>query len=422
MDRRDFLKMVGTVVPAWSLIPITSNAQSMYNGRILINVHAGGGLDASSFFDPRETDPLMNFYAQAGTPAGVAGRLRVAPMANNIPFAQANFSRMLVINGVHSETNSHDDGTRAHATGRLDLGYPNLSELFAAKYGQNAPLAWLNAGGFDDSAGLVAPTPVPDVNTFRALVTPNQATATTDFIKQSDMDKMFAARSQRMAALRATGLELPKQAQVTDQFLAANDSRAFMERVASFIPATFDAGFGTANVALIAAQAGITQTIQLSSGGFDGHSNIVNSYNNSLPRLTNLVQYLLDKSAALGLSDRVFIRVYSEFSRTPLINNGAGKDHYANGSQVWIEGASTWAAGNRVFGASGPRHEALRINPATGAVDPVNGVIMRPRHLHAVLRNYLGIQTTNPKFDLRVPANEMFDILNPANHTGYLSM
>ena len=49
--------------------------------------------------------------------------------------------------------------------------------------------------------------------------------------------------------------------------------------------------------------------------------------------------------------------------------------------------------GNRVFGASGPRHEQLKINPATGAVDPVNGKIIAPRHIHAALRKYLGIQT-----------------------------
>ena len=123
----------------------------------------------------------MNNYAAAGTPAGVAGTIRVAPMGNNVAFFQRYFNKMLVINGVNSETNSHEDGTRCHATGRLDMGYPNISELFARQYGYNLPLAWLagNGGGFTDSAGLLPATAVPDANTFRALVSPNTASGRT---------------------------------------------------------------------------------------------------------------------------------------------------------------------------------------------------------------------------------------------------
>jgi hypothetical protein len=36
-----------------------------------------------------------------------------------------------------------------------------------------------------------------------------------------------------------------------------------------------------------------------------------------------------------------------------------------------------------------------------------------------VLRNYLGVQTSDPRFDLKVPASEMFDFLNPGTVTGY---
>jgi hypothetical protein len=408
--------MVGTVVPAWGLIPIANAQSSLYTGRILINIHAGGGLDASSWTDPRETNPAMNNYAAAGTPAGLAGNIRVAPMGNNIAFFQRYFNQMLVINGVNSETNSHDDGTRAHATGRLDMGYPTMAELFAATHGKGLPMQWLNAGSFNTSAGLVAATPIPDQNTFRALVSPNTASATNDFMKQGDLDKAWATRAARMAALKASGTALPKADVLADQFGATTGSRALMQQVATFIPATFDTPFTQAHVALIAAQAGITSTIQLGSGGFDGHSQLANSYAQSLPRLTDMVDYIWQKSAALGLSSRIFLRIYSEFGRTPL-NSGNGKDHWSVGSQVLMEAAPAW--GNRVFGASGPRHEQLRINTATGAVDPVNGVVIKPRHIHDAVRRYLGFTTADPKFNLKVPATENFDFFNPAAVTGY---
>lgn len=421
MNRRNFLQVAsatGLVIPYWGLVPLANAQSAGYTGKILINVHASGGLDASSWCDPRETDPRMNNYAAAGTPAGVAGNIRYAPMGNNAAFFQRFSNQMLVINGVHSETNGHDDGTRAHATGRLDMGYPNISELFASVHGKQLPMPWMNSGGFAVSAGLVAPTPIPNANNWRALISPNSASTTTDFMKASDLLKVQAAQAERAKAQIAAGVAVPRAQLAAQQLGGASDSRAMLERVAQFTPATFDT-FAQAHVGLIAAQAGICSTIQLSSGGFDGHSNLANSYANALPRLTDMVTYVWDKAATLGLADRIVLRIYSEFGRTPL-NSGDGKDHWAVGSQILMEANPAW--GNRVFGASGPKHEQLKIDPATGAVDPVNGIVMRPRHIHAALRQYLGIQTTDPKFNLKVPASETFDIFNPNARTGYPSL
>jgi len=418
MQRRELLKLAGAagvVIPHWALLPEASAQTAPYTGRILINIHADGGIDQSSWTDPRERDASINNYAAAGTPAGVAGNIRYAPMGNNAAFFGAHFRRILVINGVHSETNGHDEGTRAHATGRLDMGYPNISELFAFTYGRGMPMPWLNSGGFRVSAGLVPPTPVPNENAWRALTQPNAASASNDFMKQADLTRAQTARAERMKALQARGDLLPRSRTAVEEFLGSADSRALLQRVTQVTPATFDA-FTQAHIGLIAAQAGITSTIQLSSGGFDAHDNIDASYANSLPRLTNLVDYLWQKSAELGLADRLFVRVYSEFGRTAL-NTGNGKDHWEVGSQILMEAAPAW--GNRVFGASGPRHEQQRINVATGAVDPAAGLVIKPRHIHAALRRYLNIETTDPRFNLKVPANEMFDFFNPAASTGY---
>jgi uncharacterized protein (DUF1501 family) len=415
IDRRDFLKIAGAVIPSWGLIPIASAQSTLYTGPIYIGVHASGGIDASSWFDPRETDPTMNNYA--GTPAPVSGNIRTAPMGNNPAFLARYFQQMLVLNGVNSETNSHDDGTRAHATGMLAMNYPNLSELFAYTHAKDKPMPWLNAGGMSTSVGLSPAVPMPDGNNFRTLLSPNSANATQDFIKAGDVQKVLATRAERLKAQQAAGNLIPRAQGVNAQFDGASSSRALLARVSEFLPATFD---NAAHVGLVAAQAGISSTLQFSSGGFDGHGQLANSYNGangSLTRLTNLVDYILTKAGELGIADRVTLRIYSEFGRTPL-NNGNGKDHWPPGTQVIISGTpKPW--GNRVVGATGPRHQQLRINPTTGEVDPVNGKVMTPRHVHSQLRKYLGIMTTDPKYALPVPAAEEFDIFNPNMKTGY---
>jgi uncharacterized protein (DUF1501 family) len=419
MQRRDFLRLAqaaGVAIAPWSLLT-EAQAQS-YTGKVLINVHAEGGLDQSSWVDPRESDRTINNYAAAGTAAGVAGNVRFAPMGANAAFFGAHFRNMLVINGVHSETNDHGSGSRAHATGALATGYPNVSELFASKYGKGLPMAWISSGGFRTSAGLISPTPTPDANAFRALAQPNAASGTNDFMKAADLSRAQAARAERMKALMASGELLPRSKTSVQEFISSAESRAMLQRVASLIPAQFD-NFQQAHIALIAAQAGLATTIQLSTGGFDTHSNHDNGMANALPRLTNLVDYLWQKSAELGISNRLFVRVYSEFGRTPL-NSGNGKDHHEVGSQVLMEANAPW--GNRVFGMSGPRHQAVRISPTTAKQDDAAGIVIKPRHIHAALRKYLNIETADPRFNLKVPANEMFDFFNANISTGYVTM
>jgi uncharacterized protein (DUF1501 family) len=417
MKRRNFLKMAGAtglVIPSWGWLPASAQSAG-YTGRILINVFAEGGLDQSSWADPREMDKRQNSWAVT-TPAGVAGNIRYAPIASNKTFFDKYFTNMLVLNGVDGETNGHDEGAMVQATGKLDMGYPNVSELFASVYGGGLPLNYLSTGGYRTSVGLVAATPMPDANTFRALTSPNSVSATSVYMKQADLNRTQAARAERMRVLQARADTLPRWKTVAGQFIGSADSRALMDRVAAVTPATFDQ-FQQANIGLLAATAGITSTIQLNTGGFDAHSDIDNNYAGALPRLTDMVDYIWQKSAALGIDNRIFVRIFSDLGRTPLINSGNGKDHWERNTMILMEKAPAW--GNRVFGASGPQHQQLKINTATGAVDPANGVVIRPRHVHAALRKYLNIETTDPRFNLKVPANEMFDFFNPNAKTGY---
>jgi uncharacterized protein (DUF1501 family) len=234
-------------------------------------------------------------------------------------------------------------------------------------------------------------------------------------MKASDLARTQAVRAERMKALQSRGDLLPRSNVTVQEFLSSADSRALLQRIAQGLPAQFDS-FQQAHIALIAAQAGLASTIQLQSGGFDTHSNHDAGMANALPRLTDMVDYLWTKSAALGLSSRLFVRIYSEFGRTAL-NTGNGKDHWEVGSQVLMEANAAW--GNRVVGASGPKHEARKISPTSGAIDATAGVVIKPRHIHAALRKYLGIETMDPRFNLKVPSAETFDLFSTTLNTGY---
>lgn len=418
MQRRDFMASLaalgGTVIPSW-ILPSTAHAQApntLYTGKILVNIRMDGGPCQFAWSD---------FRNRAGQTPVEVGPFRFRDIANNRAFVTRFAPNMLVVNGVNSETNGHDEGNRAQNTGRLDMGYPAIAELHAWQYGKTLPLAYLNSGSaFAASVGLRAPTPTANnLDALRAMLQPNAQNATTDFFKQGDLDKVFAARAERARALQAAGTSTPRGDFATRQILGSSDSRALLAQVGAFVPATLDANFQTQHVALVAAQAGVASTLQFSLGGFDNHGNLDTAMVGPLNRVNDVVNYIVDKAGTMNIANRLVIRLYGEFGRTFNYNNGNGVDHYAaGGTNVIIEPGVTH---NRVVGYTGAQNQAQRIN-LMGQPDPAAGFTLTPRHVHFALRKYLGINVTDPRFDLKVPTNQQIDIFNPAVSTGMINL
>jgi uncharacterized protein (DUF1501 family) len=81
--------------------------------------------------------------------------------------------------------------------------------------------------------------------------------------------------------------------------------------------------------------------------------------------------------------------VFSEFSRTPLINTREGRDHHLTSSCLV---AGPGIKGNTVFGAStNTGMQVQKWNFATGAVDATAGAVIRPADVHATLLDSMGL-------------------------------
>lgn len=428
MDRREFLlntaKASGVVLPWCGLLPL-ANAQAS-TAKLLVYYHCDGGWDHDSFSDPAIGAGINN-YTTAGTPVPRVGKMAIAPMGNNgsnAAFLTRFNSQLIFVNGVNTQTNSHDDGSFAASTGRLEMGYAPICELHAAKYAPGAPAAWMarDDARATTSTGLVTATPVPNGDQLRRMVLPNAQSATQDYMKQGDYLKTIAARDARLQALKASGVTLPKESLITEQFIAGKEARVRLEAVANLIPATFTQQFADIEVGAIAMQAGITAAVQISSGGFDVHGNVedMNGANGALVRMTNRLTFLMDEAARRGIADRLLVVVSAEFGRT-LLNGSGGKDHNNVGGSYTIILPPGTGLGNRTVGYTGPRHEQRSINPTTGAPDP-NGIVLNPRHVHQAVREYLGILPSNPAAGLGVPAAEQLKLFSATMETGHPSL
>ncbi|CAA6822857.1 MAG: Unknown protein [uncultured Thiotrichaceae bacterium] len=425
MQRRDFLKLAGALGLTGALPTIYMQAHAadgLFNGKIFLTMHAGGGWDHSSFGDPRE-NPSINHWADTQK-AGVAGNLRYAPMAENGQFFDKYKDFMLVVNGIDLQTNGHAAATRHRNTGNLMGGYTSLNELYAAISASGTPMPFVRAGGFDGNEGMAPFTALPDENLIRTLSNPNFGGTDKTVYAKSHMDILQKYKQERLKAQKKYHKNLPRWHEKLNELDVARLGTSELEQLGSFLPDSLDRqdlkGDNRGEVRglhlfLAMAAAGMTATASFSTGGWDTHGDHDNRHTNALVNMTRSLDYLWTKADNMGLADRLIVHVTSDVGRTPHYNANNGKDHWSVGHDIVMMKNAPWA--NRIVGASGSGHQRQKIDPTTLKVDNESGIYLRPKHVHQALRSLLGIQDHefSKRYDLNAETLPLFD---PSLSTG----
>ena len=157
-------------------------APRAYNGETLLTIAARGGWDVTPYCNPKENvkgEKKINYWANNDNIQRVGG-ISYAPTGNNEWFFGKYANRMLVINGIDAQTNSHDTGIVHSWTGRNTLGAPSITALFAAAKAPNLPMSYVGAGGFNPTAGLVPLSRINNTEQLQALADPNSVSWNRD--------------------------------------------------------------------------------------------------------------------------------------------------------------------------------------------------------------------------------------------------
>jgi Protein of unknown function (DUF1501) len=426
-DRRDFLKLMGmaglTAAFPWPLRPAQAQSLDPYDGPLFVTVAAAGGWDPTSFCDPKMNVPgerPINHWSNTQDTQTIAGSpIMYAPFANNAEFFQRFYPHMLVVNGVNTETNSHDVGIRHNWSGRIPAGYPSFSAIAASIYGRDLPLPYLTNAGYRETAGLVPYTEVAGARDLQDLVNVNRVAGSDRLYRPEDeMSLIEQYQSDRLDTLAARTDLLPRERQALTNLALARASRSQLQALALSLPSQMVGGndkdglsnglLQQAQLALTCCSAGLTVACDLEIGGFDTHGNHDVEQRNALMRLTNGIMYLWDTAESLGLADRLTVLVASDFGRTPYYNDGNGKDHWPTSSALLIQQNAPWA--NRVVGASDEGHNALLIDPQTlMPAAAASGVSVTPGHVHQTFRTIAGVAShaTARKFPFDVPSVDL---------------
>ena len=199
-----------------------------YTGRFFVTLQADGAWDVSSFCDPKINQtgsPEINVWSRTQDIES-AGNIAFAPVANNADFFQKYYQDMLVINGIDAQTNSHSTGVLHNWSGKNSAGYPSLTALFAANNAPDLPLAYLNYGGYAETARLIRYTRLDDIRALLGVLTPNVVTWDRDLRYRDDnMLNMVKQRQQeRLARLRSDQSALPRQSYTMDTYAQARSN------------------------------------------------------------------------------------------------------------------------------------------------------------------------------------------------------
>lgn len=412
MYRRQFLKYLGASGLSLAAPYSLSQAQASAPNRFWISVNAGGGWDPTYFIDPKGDRPRLdgrgpvnNYSVNAISSAGnivfpSSYPTDIDPPDGNSPGHFANFfpkhaNRLLVINGIDTETNNHDAGSRYVWSGRIEEGYPSFGALAAAATAPSEPLSYISNGGYDNTASLVAPARIGEGEVFQQLAYPNASRPGSEPGEQSPYfdDSIYAeierARMDRLNRL-INSSSLPLQKQQMNELLMSRVGDNNLNRLVALLPERVSSGLeGQAEVAVAAFSSGIAVAANMHMGGFDTHGNHDQNHSRRLTELLEGLDHLWTQIELNNLQDRVTVVVGSDFGRTPFYNDGNGKDHW-NVTSIMAMGAGV--RGNRVIGGTNDHVEALSINPQSLQLDP-GGITLTPQHVHVALRQMAGIDS-----------------------------
>lgn len=448
--RRTFLKAAAGFMGSTLLggLPFRAFAQAAELApadRCFVFVYFSGGWDQLLAFDPRDPEEftadrasetkilpgynLINdgrFLDRPIRPPELSGKPR-----SNIEFGPAvgdnlakHYDLMTVIRGINMNTLGHDVGYRYFLTGKLPIGSAARGSSTATEIvGQmkpRVPIASIayNVESYNDRYGGYA-------NALRVsrrddlLLT---LRASTDKLDSELETQLLDFRGQpttcEAAAYGARGVGTTYgnsqeqmrlvQSQGLDQaFNFLSTTNPEMEAVRTRYnldgQAAVDGERGRAAMVATALKKGIAQCVTINlTGGLDTHFGSQLSHANNQRRGFDALASLVDDLRASphpgggNFMDHTTIMVFSEFSRTPLINASGGRDHHLCSSCL-LMGAGL--KHNRVFGKSGD----IGMSPGTfdlrtGAADP-NGENIFPEHVIATVLASAGLDYSITRVD-----------------------
>lgn len=406
--RRDFLKVGALGAGSIGLSQLLRARQSQADtGRSvkdtsIVWLWLGGGPTHVETFDPKMTAPA-EFRSVTGE---VSSALSGVTLGSTFPEMARSLDKIAIVRSFAHGNSGHGGGTHWVMTGydnrTADNGglptRPSLGAIASKTRGANHPLSgmptYVRLGGIGfDGPAFLGPACGPFDPQGQASRNLSLATQLNRLDDRRDLlDRLD--RFQHTADTSGLMDGLDRFEQQAFNLILGNAPQAFdLKKEDPRIVEKYGKGLGERMLLarrLCEAGCGF---VTVSFGGWDMHGGIEQGMRRLGPDVDRAVASFVEDVAQRGMSDNVLLVVTGEFGRTPRINRGAGRDHWAPLSTLALAGGGLKMG--QVVGESNSKAEVPHSTPIT------------PQDLMATIFHVLGIDTR-------------MQLVNPAGRPVYL--
>jgi hypothetical protein len=373
--------------------------------RRLVWINMGGGWDILEITDPKPSSTsgidMMYDWGAAQQLAGSTEKI-----GRWMPNVAAMGQDVLVVRGLNMGTTSHMAGAVYMDTGVLsnsgNVNAASIPSIVASESTATIPIIQLN-GGMDPKIdrGLLSPVSVvraQNLDLYRSMYPESteamdQKMLILNYLNSSiERAKAKTGDYDRLKAVASAQSKIQTQFadNVGSKLALTNEDRTPFGVNA---PRTMNNGMRDAfALSLKLLKNNLVTCLNLGVGGFDTHAGQERAMQPIVESFDYLLGRFVAELKAANQLDNTLIVLYSDFGRTPKVNNNNGRDHWPVGGALMIGGG---ILGGRVVGATDDNLRALSINRDSGAVETGGSFTLSPSNLGgAVLELTLGATYT----------------------------
>lgn len=370
------------------------DAQSFPPQKRLVWINMSGGWDILEVTDPKPASTsgidMIYGWGQAQTLAGTSGSDRVGRWMTRL--AANHGQDMVVIRGINMGTTSHMAGSVYMDTGVLSntgvVNSASIPAIVASESQATIPIIQLN-GGSDAKIdrGLLSPVSVvraDNLELYRSMYpdTDDQLAQKLMILNhlESSIGRMQSkiGTSDRLTAINTAQekIRVQLQEQVGSKLALTPADRAPFSGAGA--PTALNRGLlDSFALSLKLLKNNLVTCLNLGVGGFDTHANQERQMASPMDNFDFMLSTFMTEMKNAGQLDNTLIVVYSDFGRTPKVNNSNGRDHWPFGGALLLGGG---IEGGRFVGVTDDNLRGVNINSTTGAAD-ASGINLNPTHL-----------------------------------------
>ena len=348
MSRRHFLShLAGAATLAGPATVFTNsilaNAADMRKRhKAAILLWMGGGPSTIDIWDLKPGAPTGGPFKQIPTSAdGVA-------ICEHMPLMAQQMHQMAIVRSMSTREADHMRGRYYMHTGYVpnpNVIHPSYGAVIAHELSEQVPALeippFVSVGGGSEGPGFLGMTWAPFVVDSNGNV--RNLEMGIDPARLAQRLEMLATVENRFINERRGGSseEHLKVLDKTVRLMTSDQMKAFkvMDEPAEVRERYGNTGFGRGCLmARRLVEMGVP-FVEVDLGGWDNHANIFPTLaDQKLPELDKAMSGLVGDLADSGMLDDTVVMWMGEFGRTPNINGGAGRDHWARGWSVVVGG------------------------------------------------------------------------------------